>query len=154
MQMPPIVALIEKDLSEPYSIFTYRYFINNWPNLCFLVRLPPRRPRVAQADRARAAVQAMADGECVGTIVCKLDAHGRERVTHRGYIAMLAVRQDYRKKGIGATVSPPRHPRAPLQVACGRCCAGSSLVVMALDAMRTAHADEVRQLTGAAPARR
>ena len=104
MQMPPIVALIEKDLSEPYSIFTYRHFINNWPNLCFLVRLPPRRPRVAQADRARAAVQAMADGECVGTIVCKLDAHGRERVTHRGYIAMLAVRQDYRKKGIGATV--------------------------------------------------
>ena len=37
--MPPIVALIEKDLSEPYSIFTYRYFINNWPNLCFLVSL-------------------------------------------------------------------------------------------------------------------
>ena len=96
----------------------------------------------------------MAGGECVGTIVCKLDAHGRERVTHRGYIAMLAVRQDYRKKGIGATVWPLRHPRAPLQVACGRCCAGSSLVVMALDAMRTAHADEVRQLTGAAPARR
>jgi peptide alpha-N-acetyltransferase len=36
--MPPIVKLIERDLSEPYSIFTYRYFINNWPNLCFLVR--------------------------------------------------------------------------------------------------------------------
>jgi hypothetical protein len=39
VQMPAIVALIERDLSEPYSIFTYRYFINNWPNLCFLVNL-------------------------------------------------------------------------------------------------------------------
>ena len=48
--MPPIVALIEKDLSEPYSIFTYRYFINNWPNLCFLVSLPHRRAW-PQADR-------------------------------------------------------------------------------------------------------
>ena len=92
--------------------------------------------------------------ECVGTIVCKLDAHGRERVTHRGYIAMLAVRQDYRKKGIGATLSASSPPPVPHCRSRGRCCAGSSLVVMALDAMRTAHADEVRQLTGAAPARR
>jgi hypothetical protein len=31
------MGLIEKDLSEPYSIFTYRYFINDWPSLCILV---------------------------------------------------------------------------------------------------------------------
>lgn len=36
-QMPDIMSLIEKDLSEPYSIYTYRYFIHNWPTLCFLV---------------------------------------------------------------------------------------------------------------------
>jgi peptide alpha-N-acetyltransferase len=36
-QMLEVVALIEKDLSEPYSIFTYRYFIHNWPDLCLLV---------------------------------------------------------------------------------------------------------------------
>lgn len=36
-QMPDIMSLITKDLSEPYSIYTYRYFIHNWPNLCFLV---------------------------------------------------------------------------------------------------------------------
>ena len=36
-QMPDIMRLIQKDLSEPYSIYTYRYFIHNWPNLCFLV---------------------------------------------------------------------------------------------------------------------
>merc|ERR1719223_634098 len=28
-QLAHVQALIEKDLSEPYSIFTYRYFINN-----------------------------------------------------------------------------------------------------------------------------
>lgn len=36
-QMPDIMRLIQKDLSEPYSIYTYRYFIHNWPKLCFLV---------------------------------------------------------------------------------------------------------------------
>nr|CAG4635487.1 EOG090X07BN [Artemia franciscana] len=34
--MPCIMKLIQKDLSEPYSIYTYRYFIHNWPRLCFL----------------------------------------------------------------------------------------------------------------------
>lgn len=38
-QMPLIMNLITKDLSEPYSIYTYRYFIHNWPFLCFLVSL-------------------------------------------------------------------------------------------------------------------
>lgn len=36
-QMTDIMRLIQKDLSEPYSIYTYRYFIHNWPKLCFLV---------------------------------------------------------------------------------------------------------------------
>ena len=80
-QMPLIMRLIQKDLSEPYSIYTYRYFIHNWPNLCFL---------------------AMADGDCVGAIVCKLDLH--KKVTKRGYIAMLAVDSNYRKRRIGSTL--------------------------------------------------
>lgn len=37
VQMPDIMKLITRDLSEPYSIYTYRYFIHNWPKLCFLV---------------------------------------------------------------------------------------------------------------------
>jgi len=37
LQMPDIMRLIQKDLSEPYSIYTYRYFIHNWPHLCFMV---------------------------------------------------------------------------------------------------------------------
>ena len=39
LQMQDIMSLIQKDLSEPYSIYTYRYFIHNWPHLCFLVRI-------------------------------------------------------------------------------------------------------------------
>lgn len=37
LQLPHIMRLMKADLSEPYSIYTYRYFIHNWPNLCFLV---------------------------------------------------------------------------------------------------------------------
>mmetsp|Transcript_75275 Transcript_75275/g.166298 ORF Transcript_75275/g.166298 Transcript_75275/m.166298 type:complete len:196 (-) Transcript_75275:34-621(-) len=78
--MPGIVSLIDKDLSEPYSVFTYRYFINNWPDLCFMTM---------QGDR------------CVGAIICKLDTH-RCRKTYRGYIAMLAVEKELRGKRIGS----------------------------------------------------
>ncbi|KAG6545784.1 hypothetical protein Mapa_012745 [Marchantia paleacea] len=75
-QLAPIMALIDKELSEPYSIFTYRYFITLWPHLCFM---------------------AFHEGECVGTIVCKM---GQHRSTFRGYIAMLVVIKPYRGKGI------------------------------------------------------
>lgn len=84
LQMPEIMRLIQRDLSEPYSIYTYRYFINNWPNLCFLARHA---------------------GRIVGAIVCKLDSHDshtKRAVTTRGYIAMLAVDQRFRKRRIGS----------------------------------------------------
>lgn len=29
-----LVSLIERDLSEPYSIFTYHYFLHEQPHLC------------------------------------------------------------------------------------------------------------------------
>lgn len=35
--LPSIRALISKDLSEPYSIYVYRYFLNQWGDLCFMV---------------------------------------------------------------------------------------------------------------------
>lgn len=79
LQMPDIMRLITKDLSEPYSIYTYRYFIHNWPKLCFLAM----------------------DGEkCVGAVVCKLDLH--KKMVRRGYIAMLAVDSEYRRMKIGS----------------------------------------------------
>lgn len=81
LQMPDIMRLIQKDLSEPYSIYTYRYFIHNWPKLCFL---------------------AMVKTKCVGAVVCKLDLH--KKIVRRGYIAMLAVDENYRKQKIGSNL--------------------------------------------------
>lgn len=81
LQMPGIMRLITKDLSEPYSIYTYRYFIHNWPQLCFL---------------------AMVQEVCVGAIVCKLDMH--KKMFRRGYIAMLAVDSEHRRKNIGTNL--------------------------------------------------
>ena len=78
LQMPSIVQLMKASLSEPYSIYTYRYFIHKWPQLCKL---------------------AMHCGQCVGAIVCKLEPHHFN--VRRGYIAMLAVAKDFRRKKIG-----------------------------------------------------
>ena len=34
-----IRELISKDLSEPYSIYVYRYFLYQWSDLCYMVRI-------------------------------------------------------------------------------------------------------------------
>ncbi|XP_076442272.1 N-alpha-acetyltransferase 30-like isoform X2 [Babylonia areolata] len=60
----------------------------------------------------------MAGEQCVGAIVCKLDMH--KKMTRRGYIAMLAVDQHYRRQQIGST-----------------------LVMKAIQAMIEDHCDEV-----------
>ena len=75
-----IIALVERDLSEPYSIFVYRYFLYNHPELCFVARNEEQR--------------------IVGVIIGRAFVHKRGRF--RGYIGMLAVAQEYRRKyGIG-----------------------------------------------------
>ena len=38
-----IRQLISSDLSEPYSIYVYRYFLYQWGDLCFLVLVGARR---------------------------------------------------------------------------------------------------------------
>ena len=37
--LPAIRTLISKDLSEPYSVYVYRYFLYQWGHLCFMVLL-------------------------------------------------------------------------------------------------------------------
>ncbi|KAJ5493297.1 N-alpha-acetyltransferase 30 [Penicillium diatomitis] len=90
--------LISKDLSEPYSIYVYRYFLYQWGDLCFL----------AMDDK----------DEMVGVVVSKLEQHRGGPL--RGYIAMLAVREEYRGRGIA-----------------------TKLVRMAIDAMIERDADEI-----------
>ena len=77
-----MIDLIACDLSEPYSVFTYRYFINNWPNLCYLALVPAKEADAEGPAR---------EERLVGCIVCKQEAH-RTTQAMRGYIAMLAVR--------------------------------------------------------------
>ena len=75
--------MIEKELSEPYPIYTYRYFVKKWPQHSFLAFL---------------------DGKCIGCIVSKLEDNVKNywrTVKKRGYIAMLAVLPDYRRLGLG-----------------------------------------------------
>ena len=76
-QMPFIMDLMSKDLSEPYSIYTYRYFIHGWPGLTFLAR---------------------AKDDYIGAIVCKADESKANKL--RGYIAMVAIGEAHRRRGI------------------------------------------------------
>ncbi|GKT48428.1 N-alpha-acetyltransferase 30 [Colletotrichum spaethianum] len=84
--LPAIRSLIAKDLSEPYSIYVYRYFLYQWGHLCFMALDP-------------------ADSSLIGVIVCKLEVHSSHSPpTRRGYIAMLAVASPYRGKGIATAL--------------------------------------------------
>lgn len=40
--LPLIKQLISRDLSEPYSIYVYRYFLYQWGDLCFMVNFVKR----------------------------------------------------------------------------------------------------------------
>ncbi|KAI9800218.1 MAG: N-alpha-acetyltransferase 30 [Sarcosagium campestre] len=93
-----IRQLISKDLSEPYSIYVYRYFLYQWPDLCFMA--------LDAKDNLN------------GVIVSKLEPHRGGPL--RGYIAMLAVREEFRGQGIA-----------------------TKLVCMAIDAMIERNADEI-----------
>lgn len=53
-QLESIMSLVSRDLSEPYSIFTYRYFLHQWPDLCI----------IAHNNN---------DQKVIGCVVCKID---------------------------------------------------------------------------------
>ncbi|KAH7157200.1 acyl-CoA N-acyltransferase [Dactylonectria macrodidyma] len=84
--LPAIRTLIAKDLSEPYSIYVYRYFLCQWAHLCFMALNP-------------------ADSSLIGVIICKLEVHAsHSNPTRRGYIAMLAVESSFRGHGIATAL--------------------------------------------------
>lgn len=114
LYLPDIRELISKDLSEPYSIYVYRYFLYQWADLCFMVRLAIVSVR-AWTDFGQALDE---HDNMVGVVVSKLEQHRGGPL--RGYIAMLATKTEYRGAGI-ATV----------------------LVRMAIKAMIAKDADEV-----------
>lgn len=83
--LPQMRALIAKDLSEPYSIYVYRYFLYQWPELCFF-----------------AIDDSTEDKALVAVVICKLEKHRGGPL--RGYIAMLATRETHRGKGLAKTL--------------------------------------------------
>ncbi|KAF4416967.1 N-alpha-acetyltransferase 30 [Colletotrichum fructicola] len=85
-QHPPGRLALYTDLSEPYSIYVYRYFLYQWGHLCFMALNP-------------------VDSSLIGVIVCKLELHSSHSPpTRRGYIAMLAVASPFRGKGIATAL--------------------------------------------------
>ncbi|KAK4048014.1 N-alpha-acetyltransferase 30 [Microbotryomycetes sp. JL201] len=77
--IPVIMRLVDSELSEPYNWYTYRYFLQDWPNLCFFAY-----------DKDT--------NQDVGTVLCKQDVH-RDKL-NRGYLAMLSVSKPYRAAGV------------------------------------------------------
>lgn len=81
-QLDSVMSLVGRDLSEPYSIFTYRYFLSRFPELCII------------------AVDKESQKE-VGCVVGKVDVVDSVNV---GYIGMLAVDKTRRRCGIGTAL--------------------------------------------------
>ena len=76
-----IMEIISKYLSEPYPIYTYRYFLNLWPDCT-----------ICCYDKKN-------NNKFIGVIVGNCE--NKKNNKKQGYIAMLAVEIEYRKKGIG-----------------------------------------------------
>ncbi|KAK0200994.1 acyl-CoA N-acyltransferase [Desarmillaria ectypa] len=83
--LPHVMALVQNELSEPYVIYTFRYFLHQWPHLSFLAY--PSDP---------------SNSDPIGVIVCKQSMH--RDIYNRGYIAMLSVSKSWRKRGIASAL--------------------------------------------------
>jgi len=100
LQLEAMTKLISKDLSEPYSIYTYRYFLHCWPDLSFLAFDSETK-------------------EIIGCVICKIDIINTSQyidpseynsiqeqldssAVKRGYIGMLAIDDRYRRLGIAS----------------------------------------------------
>lgn len=88
-----MTSLFEKSLSEPYSVFTYRYFLNQWPQLGILV------------------FDDEEENQLVGAIIGKMDIHRKNNFSvsppesleiSRGYIGMIAILPEFKRRGIGS----------------------------------------------------
>lgn len=84
-----VVDLVHSELSEPYVVYTYRYFLDQWPQLCLIAEATPAGGRRGSATP-------------VGVIVCKQSTH--KSGANRGYIAMLCVASAFRKRGIARSL--------------------------------------------------
>ena len=104
-QLQHVKRLVDRDLSEPYSVYTYRYFLSRFPNLCIFAVIKNH--------------QNMDDFDPIGCIVCKIDPENEDELESNnfnesnlsqhegdlsGYIGMLAVDSKYRGSGLGQSL--------------------------------------------------
>lgn len=78
-QLKALTDMIDQELSEPYSVFTYRGFTQRHPELCIFL---------------------YDDDKCIGGILSKIDFNKNNR--RRGYIGMLVVSDKYRGQKLGS----------------------------------------------------
>ncbi|AAZ12300.1 N-acetyltransferase, putative [Trypanosoma equiperdum] len=86
-----IVQLFTKELTEPYSSFTYEYFIFGWPDLTI----------VAYGYDGEDVPDASVKGKRVGAVVSRVS---RKHIDSplRGYVAMFAVIPEFRGFRLGS----------------------------------------------------
>ena len=84
-QRKRIIDLMTKYLSEPYPIYTYMYFLDLFPN-CTILCYDKNKKNENN------------DYYVVGAVVGNINYKPNKS---QGYIAMLAVEEEYRKKGLG-----------------------------------------------------
>lgn len=84
-QFTQISEIIAQHLLEPYSIYVYWYFLNKWPQYCFIVK-----DELVDQDKI------------IGVIISKCEPHNNVRI--RGYIGMLVIDPTYRNRKIASNL--------------------------------------------------
>lgn len=77
--LPCLMELMGQELSEPYTRFTYRYFV------------------YGQCEMSELAFDG--NGSLVGAVVARCSKKSRSE-SLKGYIGMLAVKSEYRRRGL------------------------------------------------------
>ncbi|KAG8342704.1 Acetyltransferase (GNAT) family Acetyltransferase (GNAT) domain [Trypanosoma vivax] len=86
-----VVQLFTKELTEPYSSFTYEYFVFGWPDLTV----------IAYGYEGDTAPDPSVKGERVGAVVSRVSLNKLGTVL-RGYVAMFAVIPSFRGFRLGS----------------------------------------------------
>ena len=84
-QRQRIIELMTKYLSEPYPVYTYMYFLDLFPDCTILCYDKNKKDEKNELYVC---------GAIVGNI-------NKKESKKQGYIAMLAVEEEYRKRGLG-----------------------------------------------------
>lgn len=80
-----VMELMSKTLSEPYPIYTYRYFLDSWPDLCIMCYDSNKE-----------------SNNFIGGIVGGIEVTSKKKT--KGYIAMIAIKDEYRGKKIAQNI--------------------------------------------------